>query len=181
MRRRSLWLIVLPAVGAWAGAASGGVASRSARLVSGPRQVRSEIRGIWRPVHPTVVPSRGRIRTVFVVKFTSHARLGRRPTGFYEYDRDVSESGRNPAPGCEGGLGDAITRGQPGEKLRFVERPSSIGGLGIWCVGRYRATITLMEQGPCMPSSGLPCRPLFIRKVIVGRTRWTVQAISKRS
>lgn len=155
--------------------------SRSARLVSGPPQVGSETRGIWRSIHPTVVPSRGRIRTVFVVKFTSNARLGRRSTGFYEYNLDVSERGRNPAPGCEGGFGDAITRGHSGERLRFVERPSSIGGLGIWCVGRYRATINMMQRGPCMPSSGSPCRPLFIRKVIVGRTRWTVQAISKRS
>lgn len=122
--------------------------------------------------HPiTVSPRSGGAHAAFAIRFTSHARLGRHHGFALTYELDTFEGNRHPTVGCEGSFGDAIRRGQAGQRLEFRERPTTPGG---WCPARYRATIRLVATYPC---AGRPdellCNPRA--KELIGRVTWTVR------
>lgn len=137
---------------------------------SGARSV-----GRYAPVGPSVTPTRGGRRTTFRISFTSHARLGRHGDTQWSYSLDTFEGNGHPQVGCDGSFSDVITRGQPGQRLVFVEPWNKApGGTGC-CISGYRGTIHLVAVIRSCSRSGDAegCRQRITRHV-VGRVHWVV-------
>ena len=123
------------------------------------------------------VPRTGRAHTGFVIRFSSHAKLGRHRGFALAYDLDVSEHGSHPTVGCEGSFNDSIDRGSRGQHLAFRESPGP-DATG-WCPGRFRGKVRLVATYPCrLKPSLLDCNPRT--KALVGRVSWLVLRPRKR-
>lgn len=129
-------------------------------------------------VDPKVRPPSGSVHTTFVIRFSSHVRLGLHRGVMTEYDLDAFEGNRHPPVGCLGGFGDAIRRGGRGQWIEFREGPHLPDGLysSSWCPARYRAKIRLVETHVCRSHETQPCRPAPGKvSVVVGRISWMVR------
>lgn len=112
---------------------------------------------------PTVTPTSGTTKTVFVVHLNVRSHLGAH--GYARLDYEVLMAGIHPR--C--GQWTELDAARFGTRAEIVLRPPFVLG---WCAGPYNVRVLLQTNPSCPPrtsTSAPPCRTYPTRYAVVGR------------